>query len=230
MASTRRMGVENSEIRTQLIDAAEQIIREEGSTALTARRLAEKVDLKRQIVHYYFGTIDDVYMAVMRRSAERTRARLMDALASDEPLRVMSREGHVETTTSLEFIARATRHEGARAEIKAHIQEFRGLLTQALARTLEQRGLKPSIPPAVVTLVMMSISEALALESVFGVSEGHAETRALVDEWLHDYVTRGELLGHRSKGESPRQTVRKPPRKEKSTPRSASKRRATARR
>jgi TetR/AcrR family transcriptional regulator len=229
MASTRRMGVENSEIRAQLIDAAEQIIREEGSTALTARRLAEKVDLKRQIVHYYFGTIDDVYHAVMRRSAERTRARLKEALASDEPLQVMSREGHVETTTSLEFIARATRDERTRAEIKSHIEEFRGLLALALTKELEQRGLKPTISPTVVTIVMMSISEALALESVFGVTDGHAETKALLEEWLQAYVTRGELLGHRSHDESPKQVVRELPRKAKSASRLSGKRRATTR-
>jgi AcrR family transcriptional regulator len=220
------MGVENSEIRTQLIDAAEQIIREEGSTALTARRLAEKVDLKRQIVHYYFGTIDDVYLAVMRRSAERTRARLKDALASDEPLQVMSREGHVETTTSLEFIARATRDERTRTEIRGHIVEFRELLALALTKELKRRGLKPTISPTVVTIVMMSISEALALESVFGVTDGHAETKALLDEWLHAYVTRGELLGHRSKDEPPRQALREQPRKAKSVSRPSIRRRA----
>jgi AcrR family transcriptional regulator len=192
------MGVQNSEIRAQLIDAAEQIIREEGSGALTARRLAEKVDLKRQIVHYYFGTIDDVLLAVMRRSADKTRERLQRALMSDEPLKVMWQEGHVTTTTSLELLAMAVRHEGARLEIKHNIEEFRGLLTQALTRELERRGLKSAIPPEVVTIVMMAISEALAVEATLGVSMGHAATRTLLRGWFREYIERGDVLGRRS--------------------------------
>ncbi len=230
MASTRRMGVENSETRAQLIDAAEQIIREEGSAALTARRLAEKVNLKRQIVHYYFGTIDDVFLAVIRRSAEKTRERFKAALADDEPLQVMSRDGHIATTTSLEFIAMAARHDAARAEVKSHIEEFRELFSQALAQKLEQRGLKATVPPAVVTIVLMSISESLAVESAFGVSEGHAETRALLDEWLRAYMTSGELLGHRSGSEPRKRVLREQPRKPKPASRLSGRRRATTRR
>ena len=193
MASTRRMGVESSETRAQLIDAAEQIIRQEGCAALTARRLAEKVGLKRQIVHYYFGTTDDVFLAVIRRSGERTRTRLQLALESEEPLRVIWREGHFATTTSLELIAMAARHEAARVEIKGHIEEFRGLLARALARELELRGVQATIPPAVVTIMVMGISETLAVESALGVSDAHAETKAFIEEWLRAYVERGEL-------------------------------------
>jgi TetR/AcrR family transcriptional regulator len=194
MAFTRRRGVESSEIRTQLIDAAEQIIREQGCAALTARLLSEKVGLKRQIVHYYFGTIDDVFLAVIRRSGERTRARLQHALESDEPLRVMWREGHIASTTSLEFIAMAARNEAAKAEIKSNIEEFRGLLARGLERELELRGIKASIPATVVTIVMMGVSETLAVEATLGVSDGHAETKAHFEKWLRAYVERGELL------------------------------------
>lgn len=209
MAFTRRMGVESSEIRTQLIDAAEQIIREQGCAALSARLLAEKVGLKRQIVHYYFGTIDDVFLAVIRRSAERTRTRLQQALASDEPLRVMWREGHFASTTSLEFIAMAARNEAARAEVKSNIEEFRGLLTRGLERELELRGIKASIPPAVVTIVMMGVSETLAVEATLGVSDGHAATKAVFEEWLRAYVERGELLESPSQQAETKQPVRR---------------------
>ena len=207
MASTRRMGVESSETRAQLIDAAEKIIHEEGCGALTARRLAERVNLKRQIVHYYFGTIEDLLLAVIRRSADRTRVRLHEALESDDPLRVMWREGHYTTAMSLEFLAIAARHEGARAAIKGHIEEFRGLLSQALTRELERRGVKPAIPPAVVTIVLMSISESLAVESAMGVSDTHEETRTLTNEWIRGYLERGEWLDSGSKQKSFKHTT-----------------------
>lgn len=76
-------------MRAALVDAAEQLIRDEGYPAVTARNLAEKVNLKRQIVHYYFHTMDDVFIAVIRKNAERLRARLDEVMRSDEPLRAL---------------------------------------------------------------------------------------------------------------------------------------------
>ena len=69
--TTRRLGVESSETRAQLIKLAARLIRDEGCAAVTARRLAEDLGLKRQIVHYYFGTIEDLLIVVI--SAGRRR-------------------------------------------------------------------------------------------------------------------------------------------------------------
>lgn len=189
--STRRMGVQSSEVRAQLIEAAEQIVKEEGCAALTARLLAEKVGLKRQIVHYYFGTIEDLLIAVLRREGERTRARLIRELDTTDLLRWIWELGHGATSTSLEFVALGTRRKAVQAEVKGYIEEFRRLLSQAVARYFERRGLKPAIPPATLTIVLMSISQSLAVESALGVSEGHSETKALVEEWLRVLVQGG---------------------------------------
>ena len=89
MVSSRRRGVENSAVRSALIDAAELLIREGGYPSVTARNLADKINLKRQIVHYYFHSMDDLFIAVIRRGADKARPRLEAALTSDEPLRAL---------------------------------------------------------------------------------------------------------------------------------------------
>jgi AcrR family transcriptional regulator len=70
MSSVRRIGAPDAKNRGVLLDAAEQLMLEEGYAAVTSRRVAEKAALKPQLVHYYFRTMDDLFLAAFRRRAE----------------------------------------------------------------------------------------------------------------------------------------------------------------
>ena len=56
----------------------------EGYAAVTSRRVEAEAGLK---VHYHFGTLDDLFIAVVRRRGESNVELLTEALASREPLR-----------------------------------------------------------------------------------------------------------------------------------------------
>src|SRR6476659_8651446 len=71
MGSERRIGAPDAKNRSVLLDAAERLMLEEGYGAVTSRRVAEKAGLKPQLVHYYFRTMGDLYLAVFRRRAEQ---------------------------------------------------------------------------------------------------------------------------------------------------------------
>ncbi len=71
MPSGRRIGAPDAKNRGVLLDAAEQLMLEEGYAAVTSRRLADRAGLKPQLVHYYFRTMDDLFLAVFRRRAEQ---------------------------------------------------------------------------------------------------------------------------------------------------------------
>ena len=190
MVSSRRRGVENSEVRAALIEAAEQLIREEGYPSVTARNLADKINLKRQIVHYYFPSMDDVFIAVIRRGAHQLRLKLEAALISEEPLRTLwdvNRDPH-QATLSLELHALANRRPAVRAEVKRYAEELRKLQNDVLIRHLEQRGIAPSLQPIVATVLLTCLSQVLALESAIGIELGHTETLALVDECLRAFA------------------------------------------
>ncbi len=87
-SSPRRIGAEDSKTRAQLLDAAELLLLEEGYAAVTSRRVAAKAGLKPQLVHYYFRTMDDLFLEVFRRRAEENVARVERAIAADGSLRV----------------------------------------------------------------------------------------------------------------------------------------------
>jgi AcrR family transcriptional regulator len=191
-APTRRLGVEHSETRSQLIDAATDLIRVEGWAAVTARRLAEEFGLKRQIVHYYFGTIEDLLIAVIRRNSEKFDELFEKALAADEPLRAIWELGNQATAQVYEFSAMALRHEAIQIEMKGFMEHFRKRQIAAIAHHLEQRGIKPATPPAVTAILINGISYVLAGERALNVTHGHAEMKAMVEQWLQAFADHGD--------------------------------------
>src|SRR3569623_2813758 len=101
MADTRRPAEES---KAMLIAAAAEIIRAEGYEELSASRLAEKVGLKRQIVHYYFRTIDDLLVGVIKFYGDIGLARMTEVIRKD-PLRAIWEVEPNSSATSFAFIA-----------------------------------------------------------------------------------------------------------------------------
>jgi AcrR family transcriptional regulator len=190
MAITRRMGLESSEIRARLLDGAAEIIRLEGCGAVTAGRLAGQVGLKRHIVHYYFGTIEELLLALMRRDADRVRGLIAAAIESDNPLRLIWVKEGIETTITLEYMALSTHLKSVRDEFRQVIQEFRESLTEAVAMYAKLHRLKLQVSPRVAVLVLQSLAQTLQVESGMGISSGHAELEALVEAYLRAMTPR----------------------------------------
>src|SRR3546814_14215452 len=87
MASERRIGSEDSETRSALLDAAQKLMLEEGYPGVTSRRVAATAGLKPQLVHYYFRTMDELYIALLRWGASLNLERPARASASEQMLR-----------------------------------------------------------------------------------------------------------------------------------------------
>ena len=190
MVSMRRRGGESSAMRATLVEAAEQLIREEGHPSVTARTLADKVKLKRQIVHYYFRTMDDVFIAVIRRNSEQLRAQVLEAARSTEPLRALQAlcQDPEQAILSMELATLARRRPAVRAEVEHAATEMRELQTRVLTEHLKQRGITPTMRPIVATILLTSLAQVLALEAAIDISSGHAETLEFVDACLRAFA------------------------------------------
>src|ERR1700759_5765945 len=86
MTASARPKARDSTPREMLIGATIQIMLEEGSAAATSRRVAAKAGVKPALVHYYFPSMDDLFLAVLRDGAETNLARQRQAIADHEPL------------------------------------------------------------------------------------------------------------------------------------------------
>lgn len=177
----------DSKTRAALLDAAQQLMLEEGYAAVTSRRVAAKAGLKPQLVHYYFRTMGDLFLALLRRGAELNVDRHARALASEQPLRALWNFSIEPAGVALweEFVALANHRKDIRDEIASYAKRFRREQAEALTNVLKQDGIDiGSFPPAALLTVMTALSRVLVMEEALGVTVGHAETLELVDRFL----------------------------------------------
>src|SRR5579862_6922071 len=85
----RRIGADNAKNRELLVEATERVLSEEGYAAVTARRVAAKAGLKMQLVYYYFHSMDDLILAVVRKNSAKRLQRFAQTMASPEPFRAL---------------------------------------------------------------------------------------------------------------------------------------------
>jgi AcrR family transcriptional regulator len=190
MTSARRIGAPDAKNRAVLLDAAEQLMLEEGYAAVTSRRVAERAALKPQLVHYYFRTMDELFLAAFRRRAEQgleVQARVLEA---PQPLWALWRfsTDPAATAITMEFIALANHRKALKAEIAFYAERFREeqrkALTTILARYGRSAGTPVQIPPLVWSVLMTSVSRVLVIEQALDMSAGHSETVEIVESYL----------------------------------------------
>jgi AcrR family transcriptional regulator len=184
--SARRLGTETSRTRGELLDATEKLMLEEGYAAVTSRRLAARAGLKPQLVHYYFRTMDDLFLALFRRRAEQGLDRQARALKSDQPLWSLwdlSRDPRG-TALTMEFTALANHRKAIRAELLASAELYRSGLLDGFRSVLTRYEIdQTEYPPMVCAVLLTSISTFLVIEqAMLGMSTGHTETVAFVEQ------------------------------------------------
>jgi AcrR family transcriptional regulator len=183
----RPAGERTPSARDALLDATEAIMLAEGYAAVSTRRVATKAGTDKALVHYYFGTMDDLFIAVFRRNAEGGAERLRHALASDQPLWAVWDAMHEPASTALmtEFIALANHRKGVKAVMVENSRKFRRMQLDGLSEVLEGYGLDPDDwPPAAVIVLLSGISRYLRTDEAFGVGLGHDETVELVERHI----------------------------------------------
>lgn len=187
MASPRRIGAEDSKTRAALLDAARRLMVEEGYAAVTSRRVAAAAGLKPQLVHYYFRTMDELFLALFRRGAEQNLVRQARALASPQPLRALWAfiSEPTGTVLTMEFAALSNHRKVIRDEITTYAERFRAEQAAAVSGVLDAYGIDTdAVPPVVLLVLMTGVSQVLVMEDVLGMSTGHSETLALVKRYL----------------------------------------------
>jgi AcrR family transcriptional regulator len=180
---SRRIGAEDSKTRAQLLDAAEQLLLEDGYAAVTSRRVAARAGLKPQLVHYYFRTMDDLFVEVFRRRADENLTRF-ERSAADPSLRAIWQVNADPRGAAfmIEFVALANHRKAIRAEIAAYAERWRVTQLDALTSALAAAGIDTDeIPPAAALLLMTGLAQVLALEQALGLTAGHDATLAFVE-------------------------------------------------
>jgi TetR/AcrR family transcriptional regulator len=186
--TTRRIGATDSATRGALVDAAEQLLLQEGYAAVTSRRIAAKAGLKPQLVHYYFATMDDLFLALVERGWERSEQRQAAALAGDRPLAALWEVvGHpTGARLIMELSSLANHRPRIRAGLQAVAERVRRSQVDGVARVLARGGIQTEVAGLALSaealvVLMMGVAQFLAMEEqTVGITTGHAEVRDLV--------------------------------------------------
>jgi AcrR family transcriptional regulator len=173
-----------------LLDAAERLLVEVGHAGITTRRLAEEAGLNNGLVHYYFGSIDNVLVRTLERFTERLIARQREMYAADVPfiekwrtaMRYLVEEDVRYEKVWLELAALSWNRPELRDRV-AHVNaEWRAVLTEAFAEPRERLGIE--IPLDALVSLVMTFNQGVIIERLSGVTEGHQELLDWIDRWL----------------------------------------------
>ncbi|OBB46922.1 TetR/AcrR family transcriptional regulator [Mycobacterium sp. 852002-51961_SCH5331710] len=173
--------------RQRLIEATAKIMRDEGYAAATSRRVAAEAGVKQALVYYYFPTMDDLFVEVLRAGAEVSLENMRAALTDDDPLHTLWLINSDLRMTGLntEFMALANHRKVIRAELKAYAERVRDIETAAVTVALRANGIDlDDYPPVAVSMLIAQIARSLCNEDAVGVTLGHDEMRAFMQRWM----------------------------------------------
>jgi AcrR family transcriptional regulator len=174
--------------RAAILKAATEILRDEGYASVTSRRLAEQAGLKSKLVHYYFKSMDELFLAVYRAAEEQYHERQAQALISSNPLRALW-ELNIDsfnTRVLQELIALASHHEPLRKEIARSSQRSRVTQSIVFAKAMAKLPKKTSsLSPEFLSLLMTATARLMAMDRVLGVTAGHADAKSWIKEVLN---------------------------------------------
>jgi AcrR family transcriptional regulator len=183
-----RVGREST-TRQALIGATAQIMLEEGYAAATSRRVAAKAGVKPALVHYYFPSMDDLFLAVLRDGAETNLARQRQALVDNEPLHALWRLNSTHgAQLFMEFMALANHRKEIRSEIASYAHRFGDIEESAVTLAMRSHGADvAAFPPVVMSMIVTSLARILLLERGLGITRGHDEAEAFIERYLERF-------------------------------------------
>ncbi len=187
-ASTRRVGAETSKTRDALLDWVEKMMLAEGYASVTYRALASNAGVTPSLVQYYFPSLDDIFIAAIRRYSERNLKYLVATLTErPDPLRAVWEYSWDEATGAMmtEFMALSNHRKSIRVEIAAVTEAVRKVQLDALTAKFGKRA-RPigdlSLPA--LQLLISGLPKFLNLEEGIGVKTAHAEVTDAFERYI----------------------------------------------
>jgi AcrR family transcriptional regulator len=173
-----------------LLDAAERLLVDVGHAGITTRRLAEEAGVNHGLVHYYFGSIENLLLRTLERFTQRLTQRQRELYAADVPfiekwrtaMRYLISEDVTYEKIWLELQALAWNRPELREPLARVNAEWRAVLTDAFEEPHRELGIEMPLD-ALVSLVL-TFNIGVMVERLGGVETGHAELLDWIDGWL----------------------------------------------
>lgn len=192
---------ETSKARQQatiaLMDAAEQLLYEVGYARLTTRSVADAAGVKHSLVHYYFGSMEELLAQTLERFVDQL-ADALEALYNDPSLSFAAKwrlgsRFWVEQPTSrfpkilMELLAVGWNIPTLKARLTNVHARFRSIFEYHFGQALRDYGLdEEQYPLKVIVAAVTSFQLGLIVEGLSDVREGHQELLEWIQAWIDD--------------------------------------------
>jgi AcrR family transcriptional regulator len=172
------------------LDAAERLLIDVGHAGVTTRHLAQTAHANQGLVHYYFGSMENLLVRVLERFTDRliARQRAMYA-APDVPfadkwrtaMRYLDADrDYQKIWFELQALAWNRPELGERvAQVNA---EWRTVLTEALAEPHARLGVDMPLDAFVSLVITFNIG--MIHERLSGITTGHGDLIEWTESWL----------------------------------------------
>jgi AcrR family transcriptional regulator len=175
-----------------LLDAAERLLVDAGHAGVTTRRLAEEAGVNHGLVHYYFGSIENLLVRVLERFTERLIDRQREMYAADVPfiekwrtaMRYLISEDVTYEKIWLELSALAWNHPELRDRVAGIDAQWRAVLTEAFEQARREHEIE--MPAEALVSLVMTFNIGIMVERLSGIETGHRALLDWIERWLSD--------------------------------------------
>jgi AcrR family transcriptional regulator len=191
---SRAARAETSDTATAFLDAAERLLVDLGHAGVTTRRLAAEAGANQGLVHYYFGSIDELFVQVLERFTDRLVERQRAMYAADVPFVEKWRtawrfqQDDLDAGYSkiwMELQALSWNQPELRPRIARVNAEWRSVLREAFAAAAAEYGLdEDELPVDTLVALTMTFAQGYTVERLEGIDEGHAGLLDWIERWL----------------------------------------------
>jgi AcrR family transcriptional regulator len=172
------------------LDAAERLLVSVGHAGISTRALAEEAGANHGLVHYYFGSMENLLARVLERFTERLIER-QRAMYADPGVPFLEK-----WRTAMRYLDADREYQKVWLELQAlawnrpelrdrvaHVNaEWRAVLREAFAEPRDRYGIDMPLD-ALVSLVI-TFNEGIIFERLSGIETGQSELLGWIDGWL----------------------------------------------
>ena len=167
-----------------------RLLAEAGYAGITTRRLAREAGVNHGLVHYYFGSNENLLVRTLERFTARLITRQRELYAADVPFSDKWRTamGYLVSEDVryqkiwLELQALAWNNPDSRARLARVNAEWRTVLTEAFERPRRELGI--ALPLEALVSLVMTFNLGIMIERLGGIGTGHRELLEWIEQWI----------------------------------------------
>lgn len=183
MSTVDQRVIRGNATRAQILNAARELLREDGFAGATTRAVAERADVRLSLVHYHFGGKAPLLAALLEEENARLLARQQALYDGDKPLadkwrtaceylRADLRSGYVRILW--ELWAAGLADEELALRWRDAMAGWRELLTTVVADWAADARVQLPMSPRVLATLVANAFQGAEVELLAGVSEAEA--------------------------------------------------------